>query len=379
MKLRLSIQDPWVVGQKELKKYQQMLADGAITQEQFNRAVHALDLKGELADPFEEARFKLEQYNRSLRDGIVTYQEYVNGVNTALQQMSPDLFGTKTVGPGTNNITSLPGTYSSGMAEVDELTAMMQKEQALQESYNRQKSMLQEMTTYTVQQERDRIQSLKVLDDNYLKQKESFERQRMSFILTSAASSFDQLANTMKEGFGEQSGAYKAAFAVSKAFAIADASIKIGQGIAAAASLPWPANIGAMASVAAATASLISNISSVVLSFEGGGTTPSGPRSGGVDGRGGFFAIMHPDETVTDNTITPPNSNTSGRSTVNVHNYAGVEVSTADNPDGSLDVILKHIDQQMAKNIRDRRGQTAKAMEGIYNLRRGQGNTRSQV
>lgn len=35
-------------------------------------------------------------------------------------------------------------------------------------------------------------------------------------------------------------------------------------------------------------------------SFEGGGYTGSGPRSGGMDGRGGFPAILHPNETVID-------------------------------------------------------------------------------
>ena len=39
-----------------------------------------------------------------------------------------------------------------------------------------------------------------------------------------------------------------------------------------------------------------------LLSFEGGGDTPSGPRSGGLDGRGGFPAILHPNETVIDKT-----------------------------------------------------------------------------
>ncbi|WP_304615837.1 hypothetical protein [Paracoccus sp. (in: a-proteobacteria)] len=37
-------------------------------------------------------------------------------------------------------------------------------------------------------------------------------------------------------------------------------------------------------------------------SYEGGGFTGSGPRSGGVDGRGGFPAILHPNETVIDHT-----------------------------------------------------------------------------
>lgn len=39
-----------------------------------------------------------------------------------------------------------------------------------------------------------------------------------------------------------------------------------------------------------------------LLSFDGGGVTPSGPRSGGLDGRGGFLAMLHPDETVVDHT-----------------------------------------------------------------------------
>jgi tape measure domain-containing protein len=39
-----------------------------------------------------------------------------------------------------------------------------------------------------------------------------------------------------------------------------------------------------------------------IFSFEGGGNTGSGSRSGGVDGRGGFPAILHPDETVIDHT-----------------------------------------------------------------------------
>ena len=37
-------------------------------------------------------------------------------------------------------------------------------------------------------------------------------------------------------------------------------------------------------------------------SMEGGGYTGSGSRSGGVDGRGGFHAILHPQETVVDHT-----------------------------------------------------------------------------
>lgn len=41
-----------------------------------------------------------------------------------------------------------------------------------------------------------------------------------------------------------------------------------------------------------------------LLSFDGGGDTGNAPRSGGLDGKGGFLAIMHPKERVTDLTQT---------------------------------------------------------------------------
>ena len=39
-----------------------------------------------------------------------------------------------------------------------------------------------------------------------------------------------------------------------------------------------------------------------MFSFAGGGFTGSGSRTGGVDGKGGFPAILHPNETVIDHT-----------------------------------------------------------------------------
>lgn len=64
---------------------------------------------------------------------------------------------------------------------------------------------------------------------------------------------------------GEQSGIYKAMFAASKGFAIAESIIKIQQGIASAAALPFPANIPAMAAVASTTAGIVSTIQGTKL------------------------------------------------------------------------------------------------------------------
>lgn len=39
-----------------------------------------------------------------------------------------------------------------------------------------------------------------------------------------------------------------------------------------------------------------------LFSFDGGGSTGSGARSGGIDGKGGFLSVLHPQETVIDHT-----------------------------------------------------------------------------
>lgn len=129
------------------------------------------------------------------------------------------------------------------------------------------------------------------------------ERDRTSATLTAYQGLFDGIAGLSEAFAGKQSGIYRAMFGISKAFAIADATLKVTQAIAnASASGPFPANIAAMASVASATGGLLAQIQGTQLSFEGGGFTGYGPRSGGIDGKGGFPAIVHPNETIIDHT-----------------------------------------------------------------------------
>jgi len=168
------------------------------------------------------------------------------------------------------------------------------------------------------------------------------EAARQQVALAGAADMFGNLAGLTAQFAGEQSGLYKAMFVAQKAFAIAQSMIAIQQGIALAAANPFPLNLAAMASVAAATAGLVSNIASVGMSFDGGGYTGNGPRSGGLDGKGGFLAMMHPQETVIDHTKSGGNSGSGGGVMVNVNlvedaSRAGT-VEKSQNPDGSWDV-----------------------------------------
>lgn len=54
--------------------------------------------------------------------------------------------------------------------------------------------------------------------------------------------------------------------------------------------------------------------------FEGGGFTGQGQRAGGVDGRGGFMAVLHPNETVIDHTRPNQAAMRSGGSSVSIGN-----------------------------------------------------------
>lgn len=68
-----------------------------------------------------------------------------------------------------------------------------------------------------------------------------------------------------------------------------------------------------------------------LFSFDGGGYTGSGSRSGGVDGKGGFISILHPDETVIDHTRTPVQArNAGGGGGVTVQNIYNIDARGAD-------------------------------------------------
>ena len=88
------------------------------------------------------------------------------------------------------------------------------------------------------------------------------------------------MADILKGMGDDSSAAYKTMFALSKSFAIADALMKIQQGVASAFALPFPANLEAVASTIAATGSLVSNIQSIRMVGQAHDGVMSVPQSG---------------------------------------------------------------------------------------------------
>ena len=81
-------------------------------------------------------------------------------------------------------------------------------------------------------------------------------------------------------------------------------------------------------------------------SFEGGGFTGAGPRSGGVDGKGGFPAILHPNETVIDHT---KNQSMGGVTIVNNIDASG----SGPEVDQKIVAAMEVTSQQTVKQVQD--------------------------
>lgn len=121
------------------------------------------------------------------------------------------------------------------------------------------------------------------------------------------------------------------------------------------------ANIAVAAGVA--TAGLITG--QTIASFDGGGFTGFGSRTGGLDGKGGFMAMVHPNETVIDHT----KGGQSSGMVVNIQNYSGGEVTARQTPQG-VDVIVGKVQEAIGNNISRGVGPVTKSMQNTYGLKR---------
>ena len=129
--------------------------------------------------------------------------------------------------------------------------------------------------------------------DNAAKLKE-FEvmtaKEKTTAVLAEANNQFSALGRVNKKFFAAQ-----------KAFQIAQAIMNTFTGATNALQrFPPPLSFAMAALTVANGMAQVAQIRS--QSFEGGGFTGFGARAGGVDGRGGFPAILHPNETVVDHT-----------------------------------------------------------------------------
>ncbi|MDC4425380.1 hypothetical protein NQ663_12435 [Acinetobacter baumannii] len=177
----------------------------------------------------------------------------------------------------------------------------------------------------------------------------------------------------------KQSGIYKAMFAANKAFAIAQSLVAIQQGVAQAAANPFPYNLAAMASVAAATASIVANIKSVAdVGFATGGYT-------GNMGRADIAGVVHGQEYVLNaaatkrigvDTLNALNSGGSlgdggGNGTiVNINHDPSLVVESRDDGMGNIDVYISKAVEQSWDQLQNPNSKQSKLLQRNFNTAR---------
>lgn len=214
------------------------------------------------------------------------------------------------------------------------------------------------------------LQEFETTKNNIIKQaadkRAAIELARNSMILSASADFFGGMADLTGAFAGEQSGAYKALFAISKGFAIANAALQLQTAIANASALPWPANFPAIAQAVALGGQIASGIAGVSY---GGAREFGGPVDAGKMYRVGEGGKPEVFQSGGKNFMIPgdggkviPNDQIGGggfSQNVQVHNYSGENVQTKTSMDGKqLDVIIGEV----AKQISQRRGGVGRAL-----------------
>lgn len=205
-----------------------------------------------------------------------------------------------------------------------------------------------------------------------------------SLLLQSSADFLGQMADGLAQSKGEQSSAYKAMFALSKAFSIAQASINLWTAVSQAMALPFPANIPFIAQALAYGTSVLGNIQSIAATGFATGGLVTGPGTGQSDSinarlsNGEFVSTKQATsrykttlEAMNRGTYNPGSEGGSAPN-VQVHNYGGerVQVKQGLTRDDVILIISEEFPRQSAAQISNPYSQTSKALTTSYEMNR---------
>lgn len=161
-------------------------------------------------------------------------------------------------------------------AERDSLyNSLLTEEESLRQSYERKKELILNSEEVT---ELERQDLLRRLQQQFADEQAAMENRRIQQQLGAGEALFGGLAGLAKTYAGEQSSAYRALFAVSKAFSITQAAMSIATGLAKAQELGFPANLAEMARVGATGAGILAQINGAQFSgaYDKGGQIAAG-------------------------------------------------------------------------------------------------------
>jgi len=179
--------------------------------------------------------------------------------------------------------------------------SLMTEEEAIRKSYtDRQEIIANALANQAMSVTEANALKLKSEQD-YYNRLEELRQKSKNFEDKNATEKTKMVLDGLGEAFKGVQANNKKMFAVQKAYNIAQAIMSTYTGAAKALeTYPPPLSFAMAAAQVAAGMAQVAQIRA--QSFDGGGFTGRGSRSGGMDGKGGFPAILHPNETVVDHT-----------------------------------------------------------------------------
>jgi TP901 family phage tail tape measure protein len=369
------IKQPWEAALPSLTKYKKLLDEGRVSQYEFNAAVRALGFTQDLSTPMADSLNQMLDVERRIkameeRGVSVNPFEKQSAFNNLVAGSSPFINPEGTTVTGAQLASPITGGGSQMLMEQQMLKQNLEYQMNLIQEYYENRKQLELGSTTEIENEKQRI--LKEMQENHATLQLHYTAQVAQGMVQVFQSSFTQLTDFAKTVAGEQSGIYKVMFFMSRAAAAAMAAVNAFLAYSQAlAYIPPPYNIPvakfALASGLAASAAILGT---AIASFDGGGQVAPGPRSGGVDGKGGKYAVVHPNEKIgLDSQL---RTNNPQGVVINIHNNTDGSVETKRSDDGkTVDVIISKAVKAVANDIRTGGGPVTAALETTYRMGRG--------
>lgn len=206
--------------------------------------------------------------------------------------------------------------------------------------------------------------------------------QNNAMLLGATSDLFGGLADTLKQSQGEQSGIYKAMFAASKAFAIAQASVLLWQNVSKAMAVGFPQNIPFIAAAFAQGTSILGSLSSIAATGFATGGYITGAGTGTSDSiparlSAGEYVMpaqqtrQYRNELAAMRAGTYSGQGQGGGMTVEVSNYGNDNVTTQQMSEDRIRLIIgEEVPRVNAAEFNNPYSQTNKAYRSNYNAER---------
>lgn len=291
-----------------------------------------LKMMAEGTEVYNSTMTAVEKYGAALSRIDVLYANGVIGAETykkALDKMAATGF---IDAPGTDNGNELS-------KRTNELEKWYAKQIALLNEYRQERIDLSEK--WNTQEEK--------IERQYVARIAKIENDHLQVQLAGSAALFGAMSDLTGQFADEQSQRYRAMFAVSKSFALAEAAVKLWQAVAiAGASTTWPENLGAMAGVAAAMSGLVGNIMAIGMAHDGINSVPS---TGTWLLKKGERVTTEKTSDKLDRVLTDIQNQRSGEMQINIYEAPGTSAQVTRKGDGRIDVEITSIENDLVDRM----------------------------